>query len=105
MEIKLEPTEDILAALGKQKKKNQTLVGFALETNNELENAKKKLKNKNLDFVVLNSLQNKNAGFRHSTNKITIIDRNNKIYNFELKNKSDVATDIIAHLANKLKHA
>ncbi|MGE0638271.1 MAG: bifunctional phosphopantothenoylcysteine decarboxylase/phosphopantothenate--cysteine ligase CoaBC [Bacteroidia bacterium] len=103
--IQLEPTPDTLAALGKLKTKKQTLVGFALETNNEVENAKKKVKSKNLDFIVLNSLRNKNAGFRHNTNKISIIDRNNKIHNFELKNKDEVAKDIIAHLTKKLKHA
>jgi phosphopantothenoylcysteine decarboxylase/phosphopantothenate--cysteine ligase len=103
--IQLEPTPDTLAALGKLKTKKQTLVGFALETNNEVENAKKKVKSKNLDFIVLNSLRNKNAGFRHNTNKISIIDRNNKIHNFELKNKDEVAKDIIAHLTNKIKHA
>ena len=103
--IELEPTKDILAQLGKTKKKNQLVVGFALETNNELENAKKKLRSKNLDFIVLNSLQNKKAGFRHDTNKISIIDSNNKISNFELKNKDEVARDIIAHLIKKIKHA
>jgi phosphopantothenoylcysteine decarboxylase/phosphopantothenate--cysteine ligase len=103
--IQLEPTPDTLAALGKLKTKKQTLVGFALETNNEVENAKKKVKSKNLDFIVLNSLKNKNAGFRHNTNKISIIDRNNKIHNFELKNKDEVAKDIIAHLTKKLKNA
>lgn len=105
LSIQLEPTPDTLAALGKLKTKKQTLVGFALETNNELENAKKKVKSKNLDFIVLNSLRNKNAGFRHNTNKISIIDRNNKIHNFELKNKNEVAKDIIVHLTKKLKHA
>lgn len=103
--IQLEPTPDTLAALGKLKTKNQLLVGFALETNNEVENAKKKLKNKNLDFVVLNSLKDKNAGFRHNTNKISIVDSNNKISNFELKSKDEVAQDIIAHLIKKTKHA
>lgn len=105
LNIQLEPTPDTLAALGKLKTKKQTLVGFALETNNEIENAKKKVKSKNLDFIVLNSLRNKDAGFRHNTNKISIIDRNNKIHNFELKNKDEVAKDIIAHLTKKLKHA
>ncbi|MCG3168036.1 MAG: Coenzyme A biosynthesis bifunctional protein CoaBC [Bacteroidia bacterium] len=103
--IQLEPTPDTLASLGKLKTKKQTLIGFALETNNEIENAKKKVKTKNLDFIVLNSLRNKNAGFRHNTNKISIIDRNNKIHNFELKNKDEVAKDIIAHLIKKLKNA
>lgn len=105
LNIELEPTTDILASLGKIKKKNQIVIGFALETNNEVENAKKKLKSKNLDFIVLNSLKNKNAGFQHNTNKITIIDNNNKIHNFELKNKDEVARDIIAHLTKKIKHA
>lgn len=105
LNIQLEPTPDTLAALGKLKTKKQTLVGFALETNNEIENAKKKVKSKNLDFIVLNSLRNKDAGFRHNTNKISIIDRNNKIHNFELKNKDEVAKDIIVHLTKKLKHA
>lgn len=104
LSVELEQTKDILAQLGKTKKKNQLVVGFALETNNELENAKKKLRSKNLDFIVLNSLQNKKAGFRHDTNKISIIDSNNKISNFELKNKDDVAKDIIAHLTKKIKH-
>ena len=105
LDIKLEPTQDILAQLGKTKKKNQLVIGFALETNNELENAKKKLRSKNLDFIVLNSLQDKKAGFRHHTNKISIIDSNNKISNFELKSKDQVAKDIIAHLIKKIKHA
>ncbi len=103
--IQLEPTPDTLAELGKMKTKNQTLVGFALETNNEVENAKKKMKSKNLVFIVLNSLINNISGFQYDTNKISIIDRNNKIYNFELKSKSEVAEDIIAHLAKKLKNA
>lgn len=103
--IELEPTKDILAALGKMKKKNQVLAGFALETDKEIENAKKKLHAKNLDFIVLNSLRDKASGFRHDTNKITLISRNNKIRNFELKNKTQVAEDIIEHLAKKLNHA
>ncbi len=105
LNIELEPTKDILAQLGKTKKKNQVVAGFALETDNEVENAKKKLRSKNLDFIVLNSLQDKKAGFRHDTNKITIIDSNNKISNFELKSKEEVAKDIIAHLVKKIKYA
>ncbi len=84
---------DILSDLG-SKKKNQLLVGFALETNNEIENAKDKLARKNLDFIVLNSLQNEGAGFQHDTNKITIIDKHNNIQHFELKDKRQVADDI-----------
>jgi phosphopantothenoylcysteine decarboxylase/phosphopantothenate--cysteine ligase len=92
--LKLKPTTDIAAALGKMKKQNQIIVGFALETDDELENARKKLLRKNMDFIVLNSLNDKGAGFGYDTNKITIIDRNNIIDNFELKSKSEVAKDI-----------
>lgn len=99
--IKLKPTQDIAAALGKLKKSNQVMVGFALETNDEEEHAKGKLERKNLDFIVLNSLNDKGAGFRHDTNKITIIDKENVI-EFPLKNKKEVATDIINHLAEIL---
>ena len=94
-EIKLVPTPDILAELGKHKSNKQLLIGFALETDNELQNAEKKLKNKNLDFIVLNSLKDKGAGFKHSTNKVTIIDKHKKIDNFELKSKQEVAVDIV----------
>ena len=93
--IKLKPTKDIAAELGKTKKDSQLLIGFALETNKELENAKAKLKKKNFDFIVLNSLRDKGAGFGTDTNKITIIDKNNNIDKFELKSKSEVAHDII----------
>lgn len=99
--IKLKPTKDIAAALGKLKKGHQVMVGFALETNDEVEHAKGKLERKNLDFIVLNSLNDKGAGFRHDTNKITIIDKENVI-EFPLKNKKEVATDIINHLAEIL---
>lgn len=99
--IKLKPTKDIAAALGKLKKDHQVMVGFALETNDEVEHAKGKLERKNLDFIVLNSLNDKGAGFRHDTNKITIIDKENVI-EFPLKNKKEVATDIINHLAEIL---
>ena len=99
--IKLKPTQDIAAALGKIKNDNQVMVGFALETNDEMEHAKSKLERKNLDFIVLNSLNDKGAGFRHDTNKITIIDKENVI-EFPLKNKKEVATDIINHLAEIL---
>lgn len=95
MFIELEKTPDIAASLGKIKRTNQQLVGFALETNNELENARIKLDKKNFDFIVLNSLQDAGAGFHHDTNKITILRKDNKIEHFELKSKSEVATDII----------
>lgn len=93
--IELKQTKDILSELGKQKNKHQLLVGFALETENEIENAKKKIKNKNLDFIVLNSLNDKGAGFKSDTNKITIINKNNKAFKFELKQKHEVAVDIV----------
>lgn len=94
LSITLEKTKDILASLGKHKK-NQFLVGFALETENEIENAKLKIQKKNLDLIVLNSLNDKGAGFGHSTNKVTFIDRNFSIEPMELKNKEEVAVDII----------
>lgn len=93
--LELKPTKDIAATLGASKTKKQLLVGFALETNDEIENANKKLKKKNLDFIVLNSLQEKGAGFQVDTNKITIIDKDNKQQFFELKSKKEVASDIV----------
>ena len=102
MTLLLESTPDIAAALGKMKKSNQFLIGFALETDDELQNASKKLTDKNFDFVVLNSLKDKGAGFSFDTNKITIIDRDNKITNFKLKPKTEVARDIVDHLENFL---
>ncbi|QQT30620.1 phosphopantothenoylcysteine decarboxylase [Sphingobacterium siyangense] len=92
--IVLKKTADILATLGAKKKENQLLVGFALETNNELENAKDKLIRKNLDFIVLNSMQDKGAGFATDTNKVTIIDRAGNTHEFSLKSKEEVAKDI-----------
>lgn len=94
-EIKLKPTKDILKELGQLKTKNQTLIGFALETDNEIENAIKKLSNKKLDYIVLNSLKDKGAGFGHSTNKIIIISKDDKIKEFDLKSKAEVASDIL----------
>lgn len=93
LSIELEKTKDILATFGKQKK-HQFLVGFALETNNEIENATEKLKRKNLDFIVLNSLQDKGAGFGKATNKITIINKDKSLITFKLKSKTIVAQDI-----------
>lgn len=92
--INLVPTKDILSELGKRKSKNQILVGFALETDNELVNAKTKLKNKNLDLIVLNSLKDKGAGFKQKTNKISIIDNEGNVMSFGLKPKENVAKDI-----------
>jgi len=93
-DISLEMNPDILKALG-ERKQNQLLIGFALETNDEVANAKKKIVNKNLDYIVLNSLNDKGAGFGYLTNKIQIIDKQNKIYDFELKTKTELATDIL----------
>lgn len=93
--IKLKKTPDIAYNIGKIKQKNQKTIGFALETDNEIKNAQKKLTSKNFDFIVLNSLNDKGAGFNSDTNKITIIEPNNKITKFNLKNKNQVAIDII----------
>jgi phosphopantothenoylcysteine decarboxylase/phosphopantothenate--cysteine ligase len=101
LQIDLVPTKDILASMGKIKK-NQFLVGFALETNDELVNAQGKLKRKNLDMIVLNSLQDKGAGFATNTNKITIIDKNKSIKEFALKSKIDVAKDIFKSILEKI---
>jgi len=101
LEIALEPTKDILASLGALKKE-QFLVGFALETNNEVENATKKLKRKNLDMIVLNSLQDKGAGFATDTNKITVIDAKMNQVPFELKSKSEVAVDILNEIIKRI---
>lgn len=92
--ITLEKTKDILASLG-EIKKQQYLIGFALETENEIENAKLKIKKKNLDLIVLNSLRDAGAGFGHPTNKVTLIDSDGSIENMELKSKEAVAADII----------
>lgn len=100
MQITLVKNKDILFSLGEQKK-HQFLVGFALETQNEVENATKKLKKKNLDIIVLNSLNDKGAGFGKSTNKISIIDKKLNIKTFELKTKADVALDIVNEIIIK----
>ena len=92
--IELEKTKDILASLGEQKK-NQFLIGFALETENEIENAKLKIQKKNLDLIVLNSLQDQGAGFSKPTNKVTFIDKFFNIEPMELKTKEAVADDIL----------
>lgn len=102
MTLRLTPNKDIAAALGKAKKANQLLAGFALETNNELEHALGKLQRKNFDFIVLNSLQDKGAGFRVDTNKITIIDNKGEKQEYPLKDKRDVAVDIVNKLTTML---
>ncbi|WP_317163300.1 phosphopantothenoylcysteine decarboxylase [Labilibaculum euxinus] len=96
--IELTPTKDIAASLGSIKTINQFLVGFALETNDEETNAKLKLEKKNLDFVVLNSLNDKGAGFQYDTNKITIINKRGECKKFGLKSKAEVAKDIVNEL-------
>jgi len=96
--IDLKPTKDILAAMGSQKKAGQILVGFALETDNEKSNAQKKLKNKNLDLIVLNSMKDEGAGFGHPTNKVTIISAKGTEKEFPLKSKQEVAEDILAEI-------
>ena len=101
--MKLIPNKDIAAALGVMKKETQVLVGFALETNDEESHAMCKLRKKNLDFIVLNSLREEGAGFRCDTNKISIIDNNGTIEAFPLKTKSEVASDIVNKLATLLK--
>ena len=99
--LHLRATQDIAASLGAIKRKQQCLVGFALETNNEQQNAEGKLERKNFDFIVLNSLNDAGAGFRHDTNKISIIDRKGRT-DYPLKSKTEVAQDIIDRLVATL---
>jgi phosphopantothenoylcysteine decarboxylase/phosphopantothenate--cysteine ligase len=101
MTLELTRTHDIAASLGKVKHDNQFVVGFALETDQEQENALKKLESKNFDLIVLNSLKDEGAGFGHDTNKITIIDREHKITSFALKEKKAVAKDIVQTIIEK----
>jgi len=101
--LKLQATKDILASLGKIKNENQILVGFAMETQNEKENARKKLEKKNLDFIVLNSLNEKNAGFKHDTNKVSILTKDGNILDFPLKSKKAVAEDVFNQIIKLLK--
>ncbi len=100
--IQLKPTNDIAGDLGKIKTSKQILVGFALETNDELINAYSKLKRKNLNFIVLNSMKDAGAGFEVDTNKITIIDKDNNQTFFELKTKTEVAKDIVAQIMSEM---
>ncbi len=95
--ITLVPNKDIAASLGKMKKANQLLIGFALETNDEETNALKKMAKKNLDYIVLNSLNDAGAGFKYDTNKVAILKKNGERKDFGLKSKYDVASDIIDH--------
>ncbi len=103
LSIQLKPTRDIAAQLGQMKSERQILVGFALETNDELKNAYSKLKRKNLDLIVLNSLNDQGAGFGVDTNKITMIDKDNNQTNFELKSKNEVAVDIVNRIILELE--
>jgi phosphopantothenoylcysteine decarboxylase/phosphopantothenate--cysteine ligase len=102
MVLELEPNPDIARHLGNIKQPGQFLAGFALETDDEIRHASEKLKKKNFDFIVLNSLRDKGSGFMGDTNKITIIGKDNKITPFELKSKKDTAQDIIQYLDNFL---
>ena len=102
LNIELVKTKDILSELGRKKKKNQLLIGFALETENELVNAKEKLEAKNLDFIVLNSLKDEGAGFGTDTNKVTVIESGGKKKELGLKMKTEIANDIINIIISKL---
>ena len=101
LSIELIRTTDIASELGKQKKNGQLIVGFALETENERANAQKKISSKNFDLIVLNSLNDKGAGFGLDTNKITIINRQGQAQEFNLKSKKEVAKDIVNAIANQ----
>jgi phosphopantothenoylcysteine decarboxylase / phosphopantothenate---cysteine ligase len=95
LQLELLKTRDILKSMGERKRDDQVLVGFALETNNEIEHSREKLKSKNADLIVLNSLAETGAGFGHDTNKVTILERNGGEYEFPLKTKNEVAKDIV----------
>ena len=103
MTLHLVPNPDIAASLGAIKREGQVMVGFALETNDEATHAEGKLKRKNLDFIVLNSLRDQGAGFRCDTNKITIIDNAGGVTSYPLKTKREVASDIVNKLVTLLK--
>jgi len=101
--IRLKPTKDVALELGRSKREKQLVVGFALETDNEIANATSKLKRKNLDLIVLNSLRDKGAGFGFDTNLITLIDSNNNIDKFELKSKEEAAIDILNKIISMIE--
>lgn len=98
MHLDLQPTQDIARELGRMKQKGQKIIGFALETDHEIEHAQGKLQRKNLDFIVLNSLRNPGAGFAHDTNQITLLFADGTRKDFGLKSKTEVASDIVDHL-------
>lgn len=101
MTIRLVPNPDIAATLGQMKRENQLLVGFALETNDEEQNAQKKLEKKNLDFIVLNSLRNEGTCFQSDENQISIISRNGR-QDYQKKPKREVARDIVDELQARI---
>jgi phosphopantothenoylcysteine decarboxylase/phosphopantothenate--cysteine ligase len=103
--IRLEPTRDIAAEMGRRKSKGQLLVGFALETDKEVENAFSKLKKKNLDLVVMNSMQDEGAGFGNDTNRVSMIDGSGKVEKFDLKPKDQVASDLVNQVIKMIDHA
>lgn len=105
MALDLVKTRDIAGTLGKLKRENQLLIGFALETENEMEYAMDKLFRKNFDFIILNSLNDAGAGFAHDTNKITVIDKEKNVKRFDLKKKDEVAQDILDIVLNKWSEA
>ncbi|BDS09915.1 bifunctional phosphopantothenoylcysteine decarboxylase/phosphopantothenate--cysteine ligase CoaBC [Aureispira anguillae] len=105
LNIELKRTTDIAAALGQQKQAHQIMVGFALETNQALENAQRKLIKKNFDFIVLNDLKDKGAGFGHDTNKVTFVEQNGNIVRYTIKTKAEVAQDIVAKVIDLLPKA
>ena len=98
LHIDLQPTHDIARQLGQMKRKEQKLVGFALETDNELDHALDKLQRKNLDFIVLNSLRTPGAGFAYDTNQVTLLFADGSRKDFDLKSKREVASDIVDFL-------
>src|SRR5690606_2525331 len=101
--LELEKTTDILKTLGESKKKGQFLAGFALETDHEESNALKKLKEKKLDLIILNSLQEEGAGFMHDTNKVTLYSVNGTTRSFPLQSKKALARDIIQYISASIK--
>jgi len=103
LDLSLVKTRDILLSLGKKKKGEQFLVGFALETDNEIENARVKLGSKNLDMIVLNSLRDEGAGFETDTNKVVVLDKDGSSWESGLKSKKEVADAIVEYIGNKLK--
>jgi phosphopantothenoylcysteine decarboxylase/phosphopantothenate--cysteine ligase len=102
MTIELTQTRDIAKELGKQKKKGQLIVGFALETENERSNAQKKMISKNFDLIVLNSLNNPGAGFGHDTNQVVIFNKSGALREYSLKSKKEIAVDIVNAIADEL---